>query len=77
MGKGFSGFRRSIYLLAGVSGIYAFYWMFANWLFFWHSMGWFTNVTYIILAIAGTNWLPVAFTNDGDRDLLHFIGLKK
>jgi hypothetical protein len=76
MGKGFGWLRRTLYFVSGALGIYWVYSLVTNWSIFVASMG-----LGVILQILGIifvlNWLPVAFTGDGNKDLLWLIGLEK
>ena len=74
MGKGW--LRRVIYGVVGLTAVYTLFWMFFKWAIFM-SMPMGAIFSYVVLTIGGLNWLPVAFTGDGNKDLLHLVGLRK
>lgn len=68
--------RRIIFGLVGVVGLYAAYYLVTHFAQL-GVMGFIGGASYIIATIGSLNWLPVAFTGDGNKDLLSMIGLKK
>lgn len=76
MGKGFGWLRRSIYLVVGATGFFALGWLITHWSVF-SNMGFIGIFSFIVLMIGGINWTPVVYTNDGNKDLLHLVGLRK
>lgn len=69
----FSVLKRLVFGLVGVAGVYGFIFLFSHWNFFWSGMPVIGAIAYILLCIGGLNWLVVALTGVGEKDLLYYL----